>query len=148
MAVIGSLRLVASLQLLVSFAEYSLVYRALLHKRPIISRSLYMQIKHWWLMIMNIIWEGYATISLRDDYGWHSWQVRGVSFAEYSLFYRALLQQRPIISEMIGSIHYNRDTNTKKDRQPQSKREERVAIHYRPHRGVAKIIGLFCKRAL
>ena len=36
----GWLRLVGSLKLQVSFAEYSLFYRALLQKRPIISRSL------------------------------------------------------------------------------------------------------------
>jgi len=37
---IGWLRLVGSLTLYVSFAEYSLFYRALLQKRPIILRSL------------------------------------------------------------------------------------------------------------
>jgi len=36
----GWLRLVGSVQLQVSFAEYSLFYRALLQKRPIILRSL------------------------------------------------------------------------------------------------------------
>ena len=36
----GWLRLVGSLKLLVSFAEYRLFYRALLQKRPIILRSL------------------------------------------------------------------------------------------------------------
>jgi len=36
----GCLRLVGSLKLYVSFAEYHLLYRALLHKRPTISRSL------------------------------------------------------------------------------------------------------------
>ena len=36
----GWLRLVGSLKLYVSFAEYSLLYRALLQKRPIILRSL------------------------------------------------------------------------------------------------------------
>jgi len=36
----GWLRLVGSLKLQVSFAEYPLFYRALLQKRPIISRSL------------------------------------------------------------------------------------------------------------
>jgi len=36
----GWLRLVGSLKLYVSFAEYSLFYRALLQKRPIILRSL------------------------------------------------------------------------------------------------------------
>ena len=36
----GWLRLVGSLKLQVSFAEYSLFYRALLQKRPMISRSL------------------------------------------------------------------------------------------------------------
>jgi len=36
----GWLRLVESIKLLVSFAEYSLFYRALLQKRPMILRSL------------------------------------------------------------------------------------------------------------
>jgi len=36
----GWLQLVGSLKLQVSFAEYSLVYRALLQERPIILRSL------------------------------------------------------------------------------------------------------------
>jgi len=36
----GWLRLVGSLKLQVSFAEYSLFYRAVLHKRPVILRSL------------------------------------------------------------------------------------------------------------
>jgi len=36
----GWLRLVGSLELQVSFAEYRLFYRALLQKRPIILRSL------------------------------------------------------------------------------------------------------------
>jgi len=38
--VMGWLRLVGSLKLQVSFAEYSLFYRALLQKRPIMLRSL------------------------------------------------------------------------------------------------------------
>jgi len=37
---VGRLRLVGSLKLQVSFAEYRLYYRALLQKRPIILRSL------------------------------------------------------------------------------------------------------------
>jgi len=39
-AAMGWLRLVGSLKLQVSFAEYSLFYRALLQKRPVILRSL------------------------------------------------------------------------------------------------------------
>jgi len=39
----GWLRLVGSLKLQVSFAEYSLFYRALLQKRPIILRSLLLE---------------------------------------------------------------------------------------------------------
>ena len=39
----GWLRLVGSLKLHVSFAEYSLFYRALLQKRPIILRSLLLE---------------------------------------------------------------------------------------------------------
>jgi len=38
----GWLRLVGSLKLYVSFVEYSLFYRALLQKRPIILKSLLM----------------------------------------------------------------------------------------------------------
>ena len=40
LGIMGWLRLVGSLKLQVSFAEYSLFYRALLQKRPIILRSL------------------------------------------------------------------------------------------------------------
>ena len=39
----GWLQLVGSLKLPVSFAEYSLFYRALLQKRPIILRSLLLE---------------------------------------------------------------------------------------------------------
>jgi len=40
-SIMGWLRLVGSLKLLVSFAEYRLFYRALLQKRPVILRSLH-----------------------------------------------------------------------------------------------------------
>ena len=40
MFTIGWLRLVGSLKLLVSFVEYRLFYRSLLHKRPVVLRSL------------------------------------------------------------------------------------------------------------
>ena len=40
MALMGLLRLVSSFKIWVSFAEYRLLYRALLHKRPAILRSL------------------------------------------------------------------------------------------------------------
>ena len=40
MALMGLLRLVSSFKIWVSFAEYRLLYRALLQKRPAILRSL------------------------------------------------------------------------------------------------------------
>jgi len=43
----GWLRLVGSLKLYVSFAEYHLFYRALLQKRPIILRSLLVEATPW-----------------------------------------------------------------------------------------------------
>jgi len=45
-SVMGWLRLVGSLKLWVSFAEYRLFYRALLQKRPIILRSLLIEATH------------------------------------------------------------------------------------------------------
>ena len=69
----GWLRLVGSLKLQVSFAEYSLFYRALLQKRPIVLRSLL------------IVATPYCILHRLFD------------LLEYSLFYRALLQKRPIV---------------------------------------------------
>jgi len=53
----GCLRLVGSLKLWVSFAEYSLFYRALVQKRPIILRSL--------LIVANpCLWESPPLLAL------------------------------------------------------------------------------------
>jgi hypothetical protein len=51
----GWLRLVGSLKLQVSFAEYNLFYRALLQKRPIISRSLLIEVTQYmyWVSILT-----------------------------------------------------------------------------------------------
>jgi len=65
---IGWLRLVGSLKLQVSFAEYIFFYRALLQKRPVILRSLLIA----------------ATRYSEDS-------------SQHRLFYRALLQKRPVI---------------------------------------------------
>jgi len=78
----GWLRLVGSLKLYVSFAEYSLFYGALLQKRLIIVRSL---------------------LTVTTPYQCKRALLVGsfklyVSFAEYSLFYRALLQTKYQIS--------------------------------------------------
>ena len=70
----GWLRLVGSLKLWVSVAEYSLFYRALLQKRPVIFAASIMR----WLWLAG------------------SFKLK-VSLAEYSLFCRALLQKRPVI---------------------------------------------------
>jgi len=85
----GWLRLLGSLKLQVSFAEYRLFYRALLQKRPVILRSL--------LMVATPYLESEQPQSFLSV-GWlrlvGSLKLQ-VSFAEYRLFYRALLQKRP-----------------------------------------------------
>jgi len=48
-AAMGWLRLVGSLKLYVSFAKYSLFYRALLQKRPIIFKSLVIVATPYWI---------------------------------------------------------------------------------------------------
>ena len=64
---IGWLRLVSSFKLQVSFAEYTLFYRALLQKRPVIWRSLLIvatpyiksRVIHIWMSWWLFIWAGY-----------------------------------------------------------------------------------------
>ena len=84
----GWLRLVGSLKSQASFAEHSLFYRALLQKRLLILRSLL------------VVATPYLQVTCSTRMGW----LRSVgslklyvSFAEYSLFYRALLQKRPVL---------------------------------------------------
>ena len=94
-AVMGWLRLVGSLKVQVFFAEYSLFYRALLQKRPIILRSLLIVGTPYIIKCSYIVkkpqlslrWSHICICSLKVQ----------VFFAEYRLFYRALLQKRPII---------------------------------------------------
>ena len=120
--IMGWLRLVDSLKLQVYFAEYRLFYRAFLQNRPVILRSLLIVATPYHVLAMCIImvllhicWtllRIYRTLlhicrtllrinrALARYMGWlrlvgtlKLW----VSFAEYSLFYRALLQKRPDI---------------------------------------------------
>ena len=86
-AVMGWRWLVGSLKLQVSFAEYSLFYRALLQKKtynfkePTLYMNLHETVMGWLRLVGSFILQ--------------------VSFAEYGLFYRALLQKRPIISKSL-----------------------------------------------
>jgi len=102
----GWLRLVGSLKLQVSFAEYRLFYRALLQKRPIFKIALCVQ-----CVMIRAHWAVFPY----QRYGHMGWlRLVGslklqVSFAEYRLFYRALLQKRPIFlrSLLIVAIPYD-----------------------------------------
>ena len=99
----GWLRLVGSLKLQVSFAEYRLFYRALLQKRPIFKIAQCVMIRAHWAVFPY------------QRYGYMGWlRLLGsfklqVSFTEYRLFYRALLQKRPIFlrSLLIVAIPYD-----------------------------------------
>ena len=98
------LRLVGSLKLFVSFAEYSLFYRALFQKRPTIWRSLLIvATPYQWDVSTDMVW-----LRLIG-----SFKV-SVSFAEYSLFDRALVQKEPIILRSLrsGSHHYSHGVAT------------------------------------
>ena len=82
-------------KLQVSFAEYRLFYRALLQKRSVILRSLsivatpYHDVKELTMRYIIIM----------------CCSKSQVSFAEYRLFYRALLQKRPV--RIDNEIHHN-----------------------------------------
>ena len=94
MCTVGWLRLVGSLKLQVSFAEYHLLYGALLQKRLVILRSL--------LIIATPEYKSKSTCVCVLNMYYGCLRLVGslklqVSVAEYSLFYRALLQMRPII---------------------------------------------------
>ena len=114
----GWLRWVGWLELQDSFAEYSLFYTALWQKRPIILRSLrtvatpYQRISqvHVRQAVGDFNSSRCARIwtTQREDFNTHNIHMckytktmhayAQVSFAQYSLFYRALLQKRPIMS--------------------------------------------------
>jgi len=80
----GWLRLVGSLKLSISFAEYRLFYRALLQKRPIFSGNL--RVYPLWCNTVDMLY-------LELYMGWlrlvGSLKLQ-VSFAKYRLFYKAL----------------------------------------------------------
>jgi len=81
------LRLVGSLKLQVSFAEYRLFYTALLQKRPIISRSLLVEATPYAFDHCVLLLTPTSIVLI-----YYTHTVGG-----YRLFYRALLQKRPII---------------------------------------------------
>ena len=96
----GWLQLVGFLKLQVSFAEYSLFYRALLQKRRKIVRSPIIEATPY----RYVCAQQHISVCVRStthiDTGWL--QLVGslklqVSFEEYRFFYRALLQKRRII---------------------------------------------------
>ena len=83
----GWLRLVGSLKLQVSLAEYSLFYRALLHKRPIILRSLLVEATPYIYIFRD--WT--------DDI---SRTLHSIIYPDQNIFclqkYRSLLQKSPV----------------------------------------------------
>ena len=84
----GWLRLVGSLELQVSFAEYCLFDRAILPKRPIIC----------FIVTTHVYSAVSCTVSTTMGWLWLVGSLKlQVSFAEYCPFYRAILQKRPII---------------------------------------------------
>jgi len=119
----GWLRLVGSLKLQVSFAEYSLFYRALLQKRPIILRSLLMvatpyrtPVQTYSPLHVRIVAMGCTVSCARAEqvqssnalgytvsYKCRALHSRTIphSLAEYCLFCRALLQKRLVILSIL-----------------------------------------------
>ena len=109
----GWLWLVGSLLKHVFFAEYRLFYRALLQKRRVFLGSLLWGVVLWIVVensmrevytcivvsfVMGLCWGGVLWIEV-ENMGWL--RLVGslksyVSVAEYRLFYRALLQKRPM----------------------------------------------------
>ena len=65
----GRLILVGSLKLLVSFAEYSLFYRALLRKRPINLRSRLIVATPYCNLTPNLSQNGWGVYCEWDEYG-------------------------------------------------------------------------------
>jgi len=115
----GWLQLVGSLKLQVYLAEYRLLYWSLLQKRPIILRSAGPSLIIYPLDTMPLHKNLHKFLCVRYHknlfMGWL--QLVGslklqVYFAEYRLFYRSLLQKRPIILRSAGSslIIYPLDT--------------------------------------
>jgi len=91
----GCLRFVDFLKSYVSFAEYSLFYRALLHKRPITFRS---------LLIVATPCSTYDDVCQKGSRSLLTLRCTiklQVCYAEYRLFYRALLQKRPTILSIL-----------------------------------------------
>jgi len=101
------LRLVGSLKLQVSFAEYRLFYRALLQERPIILRSLLMVATPYFILQFSwLITLPHTRHTLPHTRHTHDWVFEWChmyhlipTLKEYRLFYRALLQN---IGSLIG----------------------------------------------
>ena len=183
-ALYASLRLVGPLKWWVSFAEYSLFYRALLQKRPIIWRSLLIARresthetvrhnlhnlhisltfdnefhvnfppKYSFSKVSAVVYTKFSWvnshIALTFEYIYifiyiyrigvdsRDFLHEKVSFAEYSLFYRVLLEKRPIIWRSL--LIARRESTHEKV----SWFNSRIAISR-----LLQMIGLFCKRAL
>jgi len=83
----GWLRSVGSMKLQVSFAEYSLFYRALLQLYTLM-----------WAYSRAATHMSFANMGWLRSVGSIKLQV---SFAEYGLFYKALLQKRPVILSIL-----------------------------------------------
>jgi len=136
------------IKLQVSFAEYCHFYRALLQKRPI---NLSISVR-----MLTLISIGHSV-----SMGWRRSVASikfKVSFADYRLFYRALLQKRPIILSILltkATPYHTSGSNYRSLLQNIvtfigffCKRD---LSFYRSYYGVAtisrllKIIGLFCR---
>jgi len=119
--------------------SHGLLYRSVLQKKRLI-------LKQFALMFQNVEMRHQSHCDLlwrRDDVLWKldiSIYVQ-VSFAEYSLFYRALLQKRRI---MLKGHHSISIWVTSEAEQLEAEIQDGVATISR----LPKMIGLFCKRAL
>jgi len=96
----GWLRLVGSLKLQVSFAEYRLFCGALLQKRRMILRSVLIEGSPY-IYIYIVAPYIYIVATIGALLALWKWKH---SFAEYRLFHRALLQKRGMFSLSQGKI--------------------------------------------
>jgi len=96
----GWLRLVGSLKLQVSFAEYRLFYRAFVQKRHVILRSLLTKATPWWERGCERIWNRWASVweSKQQRAGMHRTYIyvnSWVSFTKKPCKRDNILQKRP-----------------------------------------------------
>ena len=145
----GWLRLVGSFKLQISSAKEPCKRADILQMRPIISRSLLIvttplgaPLGVW----QNIFSSSRASLELHMGWLWLVGSIKlYVSFAEYSLFYRTLLQKRPIILSILLT-----EATPQCILRPSSSREQ-VELQRSQECGVATIstllknIGPFCR---